>query len=107
MAEAQLILRGGETFVFKNENNGASCKTMKDLILSVRHIQSKVNEKLTEIVNDQKERTIKDLKDEGLWIESVRYLYLKCLIYSCIYHRFFAATTSGYHSPLRMSLQSS
>jgi hypothetical protein len=63
MAEAKLVLRSGEIFVFKNENNGASSKTMKDLISSVRYIQSKVNEKLTEIVNDEKASgTTKDLK---------------------------------------------
>ena len=54
MAEAKLVLRSGENFVFKNEDNAASFKTMKDLITSVRKIQSKVNDKLTEIVNDEK-----------------------------------------------------
>ena len=65
MAEAKVTLRSGEVFVFKNENNGANSKSMKDLISSVRYIQSKINDKLTEIVNDEKERACnKDLKDE-------------------------------------------
>ena len=68
MAEAKVTLRSGEIFVFKNENNGASFKSMKDLISSVRYVQSKINEKLTEIVNDEKERACnKDIKDEGLY----------------------------------------
>jgi hypothetical protein len=61
MAEAKIILKSGETFVFKDKYSGEKSKTMKDLISSVRYIQSKVNDKLTEIVNDEKEQT-SDLK---------------------------------------------
>ena len=84
MAEAKLVLRSGEIFVFKNENNGASSKTMKDLISSVRYIQSKVNEKLTEIVNDEKASgTTKDLK--GLSVCRVWHVCGDCIwIYSSI-----------------------
>ena len=66
MAEAKLVLRSGETFVFKDESNEGNSRTLKELISSVRTIQSKVNDKLTEIVNNEKEQangSAKDLKE--------------------------------------------
>ena len=63
MAEAKLVSRNGEIFTVKNENDGASSKTMKDLISSVRHVQSKINEKLTEFVNDEKDIANGNMKD--------------------------------------------
>lgn len=68
MAEAKLVSRNGGIFTVKNENDGASSKTMKDLISSVRYIQSKINEKLTEFVNDEKDKAngnVKDSKDDA------------------------------------------
>ena len=63
MAEAKLVSRNGEIFTVKNENDGANTKNMKDLISSVRYIQSKINEKLTEFVNDEKEKANGNVKD--------------------------------------------
>ena len=63
MAEAKLVSRNGEIFTVKNEKDGANTKNMKDLISSVRYIQSKINEKLTEFVNDEKEKANGNVKD--------------------------------------------
>lgn len=68
MAEAKLVSRNGEIFTVKNENDGATSETMKDLISSVRYIQTKINEKLTEFVNDEKDKAngnVKDSKDDA------------------------------------------
>ena len=55
MAEAKLVLKGGETFHFND--NSTPCMKMKDCISSVSCIQKKVNEKLTEIVNTEKKES--------------------------------------------------
>ena len=63
MAEAKLVSKSGEIFTVKSENDGASSKPMKNLISSVRYVQSKINEKLTEFVNDEKDIANGNMKD--------------------------------------------
>ena len=55
MAEAKLTMKSGEIFVFSTSSSPST--TLKDAIASVSKLQADVNSKLTEIVNEEKDKT--------------------------------------------------
>ena len=68
MAEAKLTTRKGEVFTFSDNNHASanfSSVLIKDIIVSVKKLQENVNNKLTEIVNEDKMRTGQNVNKES------------------------------------------